>query len=119
MREKLEIQKDLFHRTLRLHALRSREESFELFQLVIEDSLIFDLVYHQTMQRLADNETIETRRSKMGDWIAVNIGELLYWLSSNRASMLNEINTIADSFGGIEIATYLLDNREGELLPMA
>lgn len=114
MRERLELQKDLFHRTLRLHALRSREENFELFQLAVDDSLVFDLAYHRVMECLADEETVETRRSKTGDWIAVSVGELLYWLSSNRSAMLNEVNTVVDSLGGIEIATYLLETRDSE-----
>ena len=118
MRDRIEMQKNLFHRTLRLHALRSRDENFELLQLVVDDPLVFDLAYHQVMERLEDEETVETRRTKTGDWIAINVSELLYWLSSNRSWMLNEINTIVDSLGGIEIATYLLETREDLLQPL-
>ena len=119
MRERLDLQKDLFHRSLRLHALRSTEENYELFQLAVDDSLIFDLAYHQIMERLSGEEAVESKRSKDGDWIAMNVSELLYWLSSNRSSILNEINTIVDLLGGIEIAIYLVETQEAELQPLA
>ena len=114
MREQLDLQKDLLHRVLRLHALRSRDENFELLQLASDDKLIFDLAYHQIMERVAADENIETERSSDGQIFASKTGQILYWLSSHRSQMLTEINSIVDALGGIEIATYLIDDQPSE-----
>ena len=114
MQERLNLQKDLLHRILRLHALRSSEESFELLQLAIDDTLIFDLVYNQIMEKVDADAEVETTRSGMDQVLVQNLGQVLYWLSSRRSQLLTEINSIVASLGGIEIATYLIEDQASE-----
>lgn len=118
LNRKAGFQKDVLYRVLKLHCLRSKAEAFELLQLAIDDPVVFDLTYDRLLEKIAavpENEGLRIDTSDDGDCIVESTPALLDWLAVNRSIILAELDGIVTAMGGIEIASYLIEQEREPL----
>lgn len=119
MKERPRFQKSLFRYSLRKLVRSSDAYDRQLIQLALVDPTIFAMAYEQTMEELAGSPTaafgFRLSRNAEGFLVVDNLLKLLDWFIQSGAVLIENLDVIAQLFGGIAATSAILRDEFNEL----
>ena len=119
MKERPRFQKCLFRYSLRKLVRTSDAYDRQLIQLALIDRTIFTMAYEQTMEELAGSPTaafgFRLSRTAEGFLVVDNLLKLLDWFVQNGPTLIENLDVIAQLFGGIAATSAILRDEFDEL----
>lgn len=116
MQGQSKIQRGVLKRMLRVYSLMSAEDHVALVELALADEVVLEILYQRVMERVEafskSNSLVTTTRSLDGEIHVHWHTGLLTWLSQHREELLDDLHEIAERFGGIAVASSIVDSFE-------